>query len=206
MIEKPKRPKQPSIQERQPPRTLQELVNRYDLDNTKIYDFLDELVNQINDRENTVNSNITSLQNQIDDKNIITVGIANNVTISTAGYNSVSYDTVIKSIGNKLTLVNGKIVIGAGVHTILVNGQGSLYVKAGNGNAKNFYIYKNTSQYMANVNTFSRTSDSNYTRTYGSMLMPVAENDTISFSVYAGVNDIVLGALSRNYLTIETID
>lgn len=44
MIEKPKRPKQPDIQERQPPRTLQELINRYDLDNTKIYDFLDELV------------------------------------------------------------------------------------------------------------------------------------------------------------------
>lgn len=48
MIEKPKRPKQPDIQERQPPRTLQEIVNRYDLDNTKIYDYLDSLVNNIN--------------------------------------------------------------------------------------------------------------------------------------------------------------
>lgn len=53
MIEKPKRPKQPSIQERQPPRTLEELVNRYDLDNTKIYDFLDELVGQLNESQIT---------------------------------------------------------------------------------------------------------------------------------------------------------
>ena len=49
MIDKPKRPKQPNIQDRQPPRTLQELINRYDLDNTKVYDFLDELVGQLKD-------------------------------------------------------------------------------------------------------------------------------------------------------------
>lgn len=49
MIEKPTRPKQPNIQERQPPRTLQELISRYDLDNTKIYDFLDELIDKLND-------------------------------------------------------------------------------------------------------------------------------------------------------------
>lgn len=47
MIEKPKRPKRLDIQDRQPPRTLQELINRYDLDNTKIYDYLDELVEKI---------------------------------------------------------------------------------------------------------------------------------------------------------------
>ena len=51
MIEKPKRPKQPSIQERQPPRTLQELINRYDLDNTKIYEYLDYLVDYLNEKE-----------------------------------------------------------------------------------------------------------------------------------------------------------
>jgi len=49
MIEKPKRPKKLDIQERQPPRTLQELINRYDLDNTNIYDYLDYLVDKINE-------------------------------------------------------------------------------------------------------------------------------------------------------------
>ena len=50
MIEKPKRPVKLDVQERQPPRTLQELVNRYDLDNIKIYDYLDDLVPKINEK------------------------------------------------------------------------------------------------------------------------------------------------------------
>lgn len=49
MIEKPRRPKLPNIQERQPPRTLQELINRYDLDNIQIYDYLDNLVKVLNE-------------------------------------------------------------------------------------------------------------------------------------------------------------
>ena len=57
MIEKPKRPKKPDIQERQPPRTLQELINKYDLDNTKIYDFLDGLVELINTDINNLSNN-----------------------------------------------------------------------------------------------------------------------------------------------------
>ena len=67
MIEKPKRPKKPDIQERQPPRTLQELINRYDLDNTKIYDFLDELVNQLNADRETIDSDINGKVNKSGD-------------------------------------------------------------------------------------------------------------------------------------------
>lgn len=50
MIEKPTRPKQFNNQDRQIPTNIQELINRYDLDNTKIYDFLDYLVNYLNER------------------------------------------------------------------------------------------------------------------------------------------------------------
>lgn len=63
MIEKPKRPKKPDIQERQPPRTLQELINRYDLDNTKIYDFLDELVELLNTERKSIDTSINDLNN-----------------------------------------------------------------------------------------------------------------------------------------------
>lgn len=63
MIEKPKRPKQPNIQDRQPPRTLQELINRYDLDNTKIYDFLDGLVELLNTERKSIDTSINDLNN-----------------------------------------------------------------------------------------------------------------------------------------------
>ena len=50
MIEKPRRQKQLSNQDRQIPNNIQDLINRYDLDNYKIYDFLDYLVNYLNER------------------------------------------------------------------------------------------------------------------------------------------------------------
>lgn len=48
MLEKPTRPTQPDIQERQAPRTIQEILDRYDLDNIKIYEYLDGLVEELN--------------------------------------------------------------------------------------------------------------------------------------------------------------
>ncbi len=50
MLEKPKRPKQLNNQDRQSPVTIQDLINRYDLENTKIYDYLDELIDYLNER------------------------------------------------------------------------------------------------------------------------------------------------------------
>lgn len=50
MIEKPKRQKQLNNQDRQLPSNIQELINRYDLDNTKIYEFLDYLIDYLNER------------------------------------------------------------------------------------------------------------------------------------------------------------
>ena len=50
MIEKPKRKKQLNNQDRQIPANIQDLINKYDLDNTKIYDFLEYLVDYLNER------------------------------------------------------------------------------------------------------------------------------------------------------------
>ena len=54
MIEKPKRPKKIPNQDNKQPQTIQELIRRYDLDNTKIYDYLDSLVSQMNNQIQTV--------------------------------------------------------------------------------------------------------------------------------------------------------
>lgn len=50
MIEKPDRPTKPNIQDRIQPTTIEELIQKYDLDNTKIYDFLDYLVDYLNSK------------------------------------------------------------------------------------------------------------------------------------------------------------
>lgn len=51
MIEKPKRAKKIDAQDRQPPRTIDELMRRYDLDNNKVYDYLDKLSNTLNQED-----------------------------------------------------------------------------------------------------------------------------------------------------------
>ena len=50
MINKIERPKQINNQDLQIPRNIQELIQRYDLKNTNIYDFLDYLVDYLNER------------------------------------------------------------------------------------------------------------------------------------------------------------
>lgn len=54
MIEKPKRPKKIPNQDNKQPQTIQELIRRYDLDNTKVYDFLDELVGSLKETQTVV--------------------------------------------------------------------------------------------------------------------------------------------------------
>lgn len=64
MIEKPKRPKKIPNQDNKQPQSIQELIRRYDLDNTKIYDFLDELVVQINLKEKNNNNRVDKIESQ----------------------------------------------------------------------------------------------------------------------------------------------
>lgn len=65
MIEKPKRPKRIPNQDNKQPQTIHELIRRYDLDNTKIYDFLEELVETLN-KCNIAKSKINNSNQNID--------------------------------------------------------------------------------------------------------------------------------------------
>lgn len=147
---------------------------------------------------------VTNLQSQINDKNIITVGISSNVTISTSGNNNINLNRTIASVGSKLTLSNGKVVIGAGVNHVFISGQGSMNLVTGNGDAKNFIIQKNGVEIIANLNTIIRQNNLNMTRGLGGFLMTVQEGDVISYKVYAGVGDAI--PYTRNYITVEAID
>lgn len=56
MIEKPQRPKKITNQDNKLPQTIQELIRRYDLDNTKVYDFLDDLVGHLKQTQTVVSA------------------------------------------------------------------------------------------------------------------------------------------------------
>lgn len=216
MIEKPKRPKKPDIQERQPPRTLQELINRYDLDNTKVYDFLDELVGQINENDtstsediSSITEDIASLQSQINDKNIITIGLnADTSTTSTSAYQGIdlSLTKEISKVGTKLSLSNGKVLIGSGVTKVLVSGK---IQTQGDNSAYGISIRKNTNSGVSDG--YEGTPGNSWNQlTAPSILIPVVQGDTIKMTIYHNVSGTTKTIKAYNgfgtYLTVEVIE
>lgn len=115
MIEKPKRPKKLNNQDRKIPINIQELINRYDLENIDIYDYLDKLVSSFNIETSEIENKIETKT----EKNIIT---AYSSGIQTVNDNTVINLTAFDKVGDKLSLNNNRIVIGSGVSHIKVSG------------------------------------------------------------------------------------
>ncbi len=211
MIDKPKRPKQPNIQERQPPRTLQELINRYDLDNTKIYDFLDELVDALKSKEEAVDEDIstleqgqTDLQNQINDKNIITAGMSSNLTLSSTGDTKIPLNSIKTRIGNKLSISNNRINIGQGIAHVKVSCQIYVNRSSGAGGAFNINIRKNGSD-VASMTNSGVPAGGNRSDNLSSELIPVQPNDYIEYYFYGYSGDVVRYG-TGTYITVEAVD
>ena len=93
MIEKTKRPKKIPNQDNKQPQTIEQLIKRYDLDNTKIYDFLDELVESLNKQASYSKEEFDELSAKLDAKTnraaintaISKIGLANGSSVTTNG-------------------------------------------------------------------------------------------------------------------------
>ena len=133
MLEKPKRAKQLNNQDRQLPATIQELINRYDLENKDIYKFLDYLVDNINENKSEVIDNLESeskkdalsanqgrILNEKFTKHIITAYLSQQYYDITERYQIIPLDMSNIS-GNKLSLDNKAIKIGQGVSKVLIS-------------------------------------------------------------------------------------
>ena len=173
MIEKPKRPKKPDIQERQPPRTLQELISRYDLDNTKIYDFLDGLVELIN-------TDINNLNNQKVNKviNITSTGTnLNDYKTEGTYYFSPSYTPTNIPVG-----VNGWLkVIPGNDGTVIVK---QIWYRHGTPNSNDYETY---------VRTFSSNTWSNWNK-----LAIQSSIDNLNNNKVSKTGDTLTGELNFN--------
>lgn len=216
MIEKPKRPKKPDIQERQPPRTLQELINRYDLDNTKVYDFLDELVGQINENDtstsediSSITEDIASLQSQINDRNIITAKTLSNYTIqSTDTAENVKAFSLYNSIGNKLTVQNGVIKIGSGVSKVKVSYNATCQNSTSTANSRAFtYLKHNTTSITQESYYFNRTWEQ-IRVSHNPIIRAVSQGDEFYLGVYglAGINLMGGSSFCHTAITVEVIE
>ncbi len=152
-------------------------------------------------------SNLNKMEQGIydaNDKNIITAGLSTDVTkLGTGDYTTA---TLVKqnSVGTKLTISNGDIVIGAGISKVLISGTLVLLCTSTSNRAvRNFSIRVNNS----NVTTVADKNSTGdwLTLTISEKLIDVSQGDVIDFQSYAQNNDVFKGGSSYTYITVEAV-
>ncbi len=142
----------------------------------------------------------------LEDKNIITTGISNGITVSSGGDTIMLLDKQIARVGNKLTISNGKVVIGKGVNHVLVSGKFNVNVAVTN-RAKNFYLRKNGDTNIAYAMTFySGSANANLSETLSPALIEVEEGDYIEALYYLTPTDYIMNQSERTYITVEVVE
>lgn len=152
---------------------------------------------------------LTNLQNQVNDKNAITIGLnADTTTTSTSAYQNIdiSLTKEMAKIGTKLSLSNGKVLIGEGVSHVLVSGK---IQTQGDNSAYGLSIRKNTISGVSDG--YESTPGNSWNQlTAPSILIPVVQGDTIKMTIYHNVSGTTKNIKAYNgygtYLTVEAID
>lgn len=146
------------------------------------------------------NNNVWSEWEAMNDTNIVTAYL--NSDIKATSNIDMKIPLVLEnSVGNKLTINNGGIKIGKGVHKILVSAN-VYYGALGNVGAKNLFIKKNSS--VVARRTFR--SAGNYDGNGISMkLIDVQEDDVLYLYAEVYTNDIVSCQQKETYLTIQVV-
>ena len=153
-------------------------------------------------------SNYDKIQDQINDKNVITIGLnADTTTTSTSAYQGIDLNLTkeITKAGTKLSLSNGTVLIGAGVTKVLVSGK---LQTQGDNSAYGLLIKKNNTEISNNYEGNQGASWSQLTA--APILISVSEADTIKMTVYHNASGTTKNIKAYNgygtYLTVEVID
>lgn len=142
------------------------------------------------------------------DKNVITIGLnADTSTTSTSAYQGIDLNLTkeIAKAGTKLSLSNGKVLIGSGVTKVLVSGK---LQTQGDNSSYGLLIKKNNTEISNNYEGNQGSSWSQLTAS--PILVSVAEGDTIKMSVYHNATNTTKNIKAYSgygtYLTVEVIE
>lgn len=155
------------------------------------------------------NNKAATLDNYVK-KNIITSGLSTNKESTSSKTEKIMLDKVLSQVGNKLTLENGCIKIGAGVSKVLVSA--NLLEQATTAGLYGANIHVNQTDLAHAVNiSFDYINDVNQMHkvTLSQVLVDVKENDLIILSRYsqntAKVTLVAYDARAVN-LTVEVVE
>lgn len=152
-------------------------------------------------------TNPIATMSDVNDKNIICVGLAANtnvVTTATWTHFSVPIDTQIASIGTKLTFnsTNHRVVVGSGVSYVKM---GCFTLLKGIANGIEFNVRKNGTT-IGSINALPSTASAFEAGSLVDILVPVSSGDYFDFTIRtAAKGTITVGGGSTTGITFEVI-
>lgn len=148
-------------------------------------------------------TSIVGAINDVNTKQILTSTIGSNVVLSGTSDTNISLISV-DSVGTKLTISDGKVLIGSGVSKILVSGNACFTVSANSTNPRFFKIKKNnTETIVARLGSPSNTNG--FTLSVPPQLLSVTSGDLISCSIQGVNGDTLRSSATATYLTVEVV-
>lgn len=152
----------------------------------------------------------SSLQQKINDsvnKNILTSFLTSQQTTSQT-FEKINLDSKV-SVGDKLTLNNNGIKIGAGVTKVKVSAGVSVTWNSPVSNDFNLYITKNgatDSNIVIKINGAKPSANYGGSVMLSEQLIEVKENDVLYLCLYGTINSLIYGFSRSTYMTVEVVE
>lgn len=166
---------------------------------------LENEVGDLSDLDTSNKTDLVSAINEAVEKNVITAMLNQSSSIQVAttwGINKITLEDEYTNIGEKLTLSQGSIKIGNGVHHVKVSA--NVFIQGISGDLIGG-IMKNSDRVSIG---YSRTNSTGQfiTITFAPIVLEVLEDDEITLNVGASTTGTLTVSAGGTYLTVEVID
>lgn len=164
-------------------------------------------IGTLSELETSDKTNLVNAVNEVNGKNMITATASDtNVTTTTdSKYTNIVFNSVLSSVGNKLTLntSTGEITVGSGISYVKVS-CGCHVIMDSAGTYHYLTIRKNGTQFGKNSQTKGQYSPSTYGITnLSNILIPVTQGDTISAQIFCRLAGSY--TMGQGYISVEAL-
>lgn len=135
------------------------------------------------------------------DTNFIEVRLNNIFTKKQANFEQIPFDSISYQIGSKLTLKNGKIIIGKGIKYVKIWGQ-AMISNTSTAQKLTLHIQKNSVQTVTEGISYSTSAYSQINTI--PKISPVKEGDYFEIQIHSNSGD-TFPANTNNFLIVEAI-
>lgn len=162
-----------------------------------------DLMGDLTTLTTTDKTSVVNAINELNGRNILTATIGSDITLSNTSDAPLTL-SLSNSVGNLLSVSNGGVVIGDGVHKVLICGKGQYNVLANSTSARYFKIKKNNTEVLV-CKTSSPSNTGTLNVAMPNILLSVNSGDIITASVQGASGDVIRSGVLWTNITIEVV-